>query len=129
MWRTCGGTYGEVHMQKLPGEALVMSTGRRGEEGRLGMQTSAKRSEHITWLCAHDRGTDHCWTTGRTSWVKRRKKRGKEKRTVGTVLWFVDGWQATARPETAAMGSRVGRGASFIHLVEEISFADKIYYT
>jgi len=34
-----------------------------------------------------------------------------------------------ARPNTVAMGSRVGRGASAIHLVKEISFADKIYNT
>jgi len=34
-----------------------------------------------------------------------------------------------ARPETVAMSSRVGRGASAIYLAEESSFADKIYYT
>jgi hypothetical protein len=58
---------------------------------------------------------------------------------VGAVLWAVDGWdilpsgpfekakggeRLRGQTETAAMGSRVGRGASAIHLIEEISFAD-----
>ena len=71
--------------------------------------------------------------------MKRRKRREK-KSTVGAVPWVVDGWdtfyafrkgegwRGTARPETAAMGSRVRRasGASAIHL--EISFVDKRKY-
>jgi len=82
----------------------------------------------------------HCWTTGGRSWVKWRKKRVKEKCTIGTVLYGLSmgpsgpfekakGGERQARPETAAMGSRVGRWASAIHLVKEINFADKVYYT
>src|SRR5882762_7461430 len=69
-----------------------MSTGQRGEERRPGMQTNARRNEHITWLCARDHGTGHCWKTGRRSWVKQRKESKRKTNGWCGTIWAVDGW-------------------------------------
>jgi len=92
----------------------------KGEEGRPGTQTNVRQSEHITWLCARDRGTGHCWTTGRTCYVKwRRKRRGKIK----------NGWRGAMGRRRAGHLLRLSKRRRQRQRPWKISFADKIYYT